>query len=109
VGILTRGGGWGVITADACAETDNVFQALQTIEKIPPEEVERIKAQSVAEGRQFVTGISELIAQGGKPVLLVGRWVASKERDTRLHMLAEPEEAARVMAKMVEYAEYLRG
>ena len=175
VGILTRGGGWGVITSDACVEAgltvaklapetiaqfdrllppywsrgnpvdlvavlsskvyldclkilladpgvdgvlalganveahaDNVFQALQTIEKVPPEEVERIKAQSVAEGRQFVTGISELIAQGGKPVLLVGRWIASLEWDTRLQMLAEPEEAARVMAKMVEYAEYLR-
>jgi hypothetical protein len=53
--------------------------------------------------------IVELIEQGGKPVLLVGRWVASKEWDTRLQMLGEPEEAAKVMAKMVEYAEYLRG
>jgi len=176
VGILTRGGGWGVITADACAEAgltvaklapetiaqfdrllppywsrgnpvdlvavlsskmyvdclkilladpgvdgvlalganveaqaDNVFQALQRIEKVPRAEIERVKAQSLQEARDFVNAIVELIEQGGKPVLLVGRWVASKEWDTRLQMLGEPEEAAKVMAKMVEYAEYLRG
>ena len=176
VGILTRGGGWGVITADACAEAgltvaklapetiaqfdrvlppywsrgnpvdlvavlssqvyldclkilladpgvdgvlalganveaqaDNVFQALQSIEKVPEAEIARVKAQSVEEGKRFVDEISRLIAQGGKPVLLVGRWVASHEWDTRLQMLAEPEEAAKVMAKMVEYAKYLRG
>lgn len=175
VGILTRGGGWGVITADACAEAglvlaelapetiakldrllpafwsrgnpvdlvavlssrvyldclrilladpgvdailalganveaqaENIMQALGRIEKVPAEEMERMKAKSQKEGQAFVDGIVELIRTGGKPILMVGRWTASREWDTRLQMLAEPEEAARVLAKMVDYAEYLR-
>ncbi|OGP58093.1 MAG: hypothetical protein A2V67_05380 [Deltaproteobacteria bacterium RBG_13_61_14] len=175
VGILTRGGGWGVITADACveagltltelapetiarldrllppfwsrgnpvdlvavlssqvyldclrilladpgvdavlalganveAQADNIMQALGRIEKVPAEEMERMKAKSRKEGQAFVDGIVGLIQTGGKPILMAGRWTASREWDTRLQMLAEPEEAARVLAKMVDYAEYLR-
>ena len=176
VGILTRGGGWGVITADACAEAgltlaelsaetlaaldqhlppywsrgnpvdlvavlssqvyleclriliadpgvdavlalganveaqaDNVLQAMEKIQKVPSEEVERIKQRSLEEGRAFVQGILDLVSHRGKPALMVGRWTASRDWDTRLQMLAEPEEAARLLAKMVGYAEYLRG
>ena len=174
VGILTRGGGWGVITADACVESgltvaplspatiegiskilppywshgnpvdmvavlDNqayldcldllvrdpgidavialgasvetrgsfLVSALRNIGVMTPEQAEEVDAKKRAETDAYLLRLAAHIRGVDKPVLTVGRWRESVDRDNGLMMISEPEEAARMMAKMVEYGRYL--
>jgi len=176
IGILTRGGGWGVITSDACIEaglevaslTDKTIAALdkilpsywsrgnpvdmvavlsyqayvdcldilkndpnvdaiialganidgqalttmRSLEKLgimTEEQVGRSMEKSDAESSRFFTGLKDYIAESDKPILTVGRWHESPDWEGGLMMITEPEDAARIMAKMVGYGKYLRG
>ena len=174
VGILTRGGGWGVITADACAEAglqvaplsestiaaiskilppywshgnpvdmvavlDNqayidcldilvrdpgidavialgasvetsgspLLTALKNIGVMTPAQAEEAMARRRAETEAYLNQLGAYLRTVDKPALTVGRWRESNEHDAGLMMISEPEEAARMMAKMVEYGRYL--
>ncbi|MFO8057876.1 MAG: CoA-binding protein [bacterium] len=174
IGILTRGGGWGVITADACAEAGLTItrlsdETLQKLDKILPpywsrgnpvdmvavlsnqayidcleivekdpnvdavialganvtaqgsstldtlrqmnlmsdEEIKEKEARLYAEAEEFVNSLREYLDQSEKTVLTVGRWRERPDWESGLMMIQEPEEAARMMARMVEYGNYL--
>lgn len=174
VGILTRGGGWGVITADACAEAglsvaplshatihgigkilppywshgnpvdmvavldnqayldcldllvrdpgidavialganvesqgNSVISALKKIGVMTEAQATEVEAQRRADSDAFLRRFAAYLQEVDKPVLTVGRWTESLDRDNGLMMISEPEEAARMMAKMVEYGRYL--
>jgi acyl-CoA synthetase (NDP forming) len=175
VGILTRGGGWGVITSDACNETGLLLPALSdktiaSLDKILPpywsrgnpvdmvavldsqsyldcldivvqdpnvdsvialganidaqgiksidalrnigvmsekeaeESMEKLKGSSA----EFIEGLRDYIQGSDKPVLTVGRWREKPDWEFGLMMIQEPEDAARMLSKMVEYGNYLK-
>ncbi len=174
IGILTRGGGWGVITADACAEAglaitrlaedtlsrlDKILPSywsrgnpvdmvavlsnqayidcLEIVEKDPnvdavialganvtaqgattletlrqmeimsDQEVKEKKQQMYTDSENFVSSLRDYLDQSEKTVLTVGRWREKPDWESGLMMIQEPEEAARMMARMVEYGSYL--
>jgi len=174
IGILTRGGGWGVITADACAEAGLTITRLKeaTLEKLdkilPPywsrgnpvdmvavlsnqayidclqiveqdpnvdavialganvtaqgsatldtlrrlnimseEQIKEKEAEMYADSENFVSSLRDYLDSSEKTVLTVGRWREKPDWESGLMMIQEPEEAARMMARMVEYGSYL--
>ena len=174
VGILTRGGGWGVITADACVEAGlavaslspdtlaaigkilppywsrgnpvdmvavlanqayldclqlllqdpnldavialganveatgaTTLDALRNIGVISAAEAAAKEARKQADSDAFLDRLAAYLETVGKPVLTVGRWRNTPDWERGLLMISEPEEAAHMMAKMVEYGRYL--
>jgi len=174
IGILTRGGGWGVITSDACLEAGLELSRLSedTLKKLdkilPPywsrgnpvdmvavisyqayidcldilakdpgvdavialgantdaqsrtttaalrelglmdeKEIERMERESSEEAARFFDALRQYISQSDKPILTVGRWVEAPDWEAGLMMIGEPEDAARMMQKMVRYGRYL--
>ncbi len=174
-GILTRGGGWGVITSDACTELGLTVTSLDpaTIEKLdrilPPywsrgnpvdmvalisyqayidcleileadpnvdaiiglganidaqamttvksleklgvmseERIREISERTREESERFFASLKDFLAGSKKPVLSVGRWRETPDWEAGIMMIAEPEDAARMMAKMVGYGSYLQ-
>ncbi len=175
VGILTRGGGWGVITSDACTETGLVLPALSdktisSLDKILPpywsrgnpvdmvavldkqsymdcldivvkdpnvdsvialganideqgtnsiNALKKLGVISEKEARaemetlqnnseEFIVEFRDYIQGAEKPVLTVGRWREKPDWEYGLMMIQEPEDAARMLSKMVEYGNYLK-
>lgn len=174
VAILTRGGGWGVITTDACvdagltmselapetiaaldkilpaywsrgnpvdmvatlshrayldcldllvrdpgvdsiialganieAQGDTTFAALRKIGALSESAIARRQAELQEGSEQFLADLRVFLAASPKPILTVGRWKETPEWEDGIMMIAEPEDAARMMAKMVEYGRYL--
>jgi acyl-CoA synthetase (NDP forming) len=174
IGILTRGGGWGVITSDACEEAGLEVVKLSelTISKIdkilPPywsrgnpvdmvavisyqtyidcleilaadpnvdalitlganidaqgitmlkslhkigvltgEQVKETNDRNRELTAKFLDTFREFCRSSDKPVLSVGRWLDLPEWEEDMMMIGEPEDAARMMAKMVRYGQYL--
>ncbi|HUT52973.1 MAG TPA: CoA-binding protein [bacterium] len=176
VGILTRGGGWGVITSDACveaglevprlsddtmakldkllpaywsrgnpvdmvavlsnqayldcldlvvkdpnvdaviglganidAQTNTTLETLRDQGAMDADKLRAIEEKSQTEGDEFVKALRDYLTNSPKPILSVGRWRETPDWESGLMMIGEPEDAARMMAKMAEYGRYLAG
>jgi hypothetical protein len=59
-------------------------------------------------GKRKLLGFEQMLAATDKPVLSVGVRTEGSEPTDNMMMITEPEDAASMMAKMVEYGQYLK-
>ena len=73
------------------------------------EKIEENRKMLSADADSFVAALRDYLSRAQKPILTVGRWRESPDWEQGVMMIQEPEDAARMMARMVEYGQYLNG